>query len=84
MDTAAKTKKIWIPESTAELFLRAAGLALFGFRYFKEVFTPPFEIKETLRQCFSIGYKSLSLISITFLDHNSNSLDRLETQSPLY
>jgi phospholipid/cholesterol/gamma-HCH transport system permease protein len=65
MDTAAKTKKIWIPESTTELFLRAAGLAVFGFRYFNEVFTPPYEIKETLRQCFSIGYKSLSLISIT-------------------
>ena len=65
METAAKTKKIWLPESSAELFLRVAGLAVFGTRFFKEVFSPPYEIKETLKQCFMIGYKSLSLIGIT-------------------
>jgi phospholipid/cholesterol/gamma-HCH transport system permease protein len=65
METAVKTKKIWIPESTAEIFLRVAGLTVFGLRFFKEVFSPPYEIKETLRQCYSIGYKTVSLIGIT-------------------
>ncbi len=65
METAVKIKKIWLPESSAALFLRIAGLAVFGFRFFKEVFSPPYEIKETLKQCYSIGYKSLSLIGVT-------------------
>jgi phospholipid/cholesterol/gamma-HCH transport system permease protein len=65
MEKAAKAKTVWIPESTAEIFLRAAGFVTFGIRFFKEVFAPPFEIKETLRQCFAIGYKSLSLVGVT-------------------
>jgi phospholipid/cholesterol/gamma-HCH transport system permease protein len=65
METAVNTKKIWLPESTAELFFRVAGLAAFGLKYFKEVFIPPYELRETLRQCYSIGYKTLSLIGIT-------------------
>lgn len=65
METGAKAKTKWIPESTSAIFLRAAGLAVFGIRFFKEVFAPPYEIKETLRQCFAIGYKSLSLVGIT-------------------
>jgi phospholipid/cholesterol/gamma-HCH transport system permease protein len=65
MDTEAKTHAIWIPESTTDFFLRISGLVLFGMRFFKEVFSPPYEIKETIRQCFAIGYKSLSLIGIT-------------------
>lgn len=37
----------------------------FIFRFFREVFHPPFEIKEFLRQCYIIGYKSLPLVAIT-------------------
>lgn len=33
--------------------------------FFKEVFTPPFEFKEFIRQCFIVGYKSLPLVGIT-------------------
>ncbi len=65
MEKAAKRKAIWIPESTSEILLRAAGLGVFGTRFFKEVFAPPYEIKETLRQCYAIGFKSLSLVGIT-------------------
>lgn len=34
-------------------------------RFFKEMFYPPFEIKETLRQCFLLGNRSLFLILFT-------------------
>ena len=33
--------------------------------FFKEIFKPPYEIKEFFRQCFLIGYKSLPLVAIT-------------------
>ncbi|GAA0558187.1 ABC transporter permease [Chitinophaga japonensis] len=34
-------------------------------RFFKEVFLPPFELREFIRQCFYVGNKSLMLISLT-------------------
>lgn len=34
-------------------------------RFFREAFTPPFEFRETIRQCFNIGYKSLAIITLT-------------------
>jgi phospholipid/cholesterol/gamma-HCH transport system permease protein len=37
----------------------------FVFRFFKEVFRPPFEFKEIIRQCYEVGYKSLPLITLT-------------------
>lgn len=44
------------------------GLAdAFAFvkRFFQEVWFPPYELKEILRQCYEIGYRSLPLISLT-------------------
>lgn len=37
----------------------------FIMRFFKEVFLPPYEFKEVVRQCYNIGYKSVALISLT-------------------
>lgn len=54
-----------LPKSTEEFFLKVAGLTTFGGKYLKEVFKPPYEIKETIRQFYSIGYKSFSLVAIT-------------------
>ena len=39
--------------------------AQFVGRFFKEVFLPPYEWKEVIRQCYDVGYKSLGLISLT-------------------
>lgn len=47
------------------VFSEAGNVTLFTTRFFKEVVTPPFEIKEFLKQCYSIGYKSLPLVGIT-------------------
>src|SRR5688572_16959482 len=46
-------------------FAEAGNITIFTIRFFKEVFTPPYEIKEFIRQCYIIGYKSLPLVGIT-------------------
>jgi len=46
-------------------FEEIARLTLFAFRFFKELFRPPFEITEFLKQAYLIGYKSLPLVAIT-------------------
>ncbi len=48
-----------------ENFTQAGTFSLFVGRFFKEVFVPPFQCREFIRQCFAIGYKSLPLVSIT-------------------
>ncbi|MBK9730833.1 MAG: ABC transporter permease [Chitinophagaceae bacterium] len=47
------------------IFLELYNSFKFIFRFFKEVFQPPFEFREIIRQCFEIGYKSLPLITLT-------------------
>lgn len=37
----------------------------FASKFFKEVFYPPYEFKEFLKQCYIIGYKSLPLVALT-------------------
>ena len=37
----------------------------FILRFFKEVFVSPFEWKETIKQCYELGVRSLPLISLT-------------------
>ena len=34
-------------------------------RFFKELFKPPYEFKEIIKQCYEVGYKSLFLITLT-------------------
>ncbi|HEY5536804.1 MAG TPA: ABC transporter permease [Ignavibacteria bacterium] len=60
-----KTFKVKLPASMREGFLTISGIVIFGARYFKEVYKPPYELKELLKQLFEIGYKSLSLIAVT-------------------
>jgi phospholipid/cholesterol/gamma-HCH transport system permease protein len=46
-------------------FTEAGNVTLFIARFFKEVIRPPYELKEFLRQCYTIGYKSMPLVAIT-------------------
>jgi phospholipid/cholesterol/gamma-HCH transport system permease protein len=46
-------------------FLEVSSLTFFTWRFFKEVFKPPYEFQELLKQSFLIGYKSLPLVGIT-------------------
>lgn len=45
--------------------VRVADLYAFIAKVIKHFFTPPFEIKEILRQCFMMGNRSLFLITFT-------------------
>ncbi|MGL2964267.1 MlaE family ABC transporter permease [Flavobacterium sp. RSB2_4_14] len=51
--------------SIKQLFTNTGYITLFTGRFFKEVFKPPFQINEFLRQCYAIGFKSLPLVTIT-------------------
>lgn len=51
--------------SLRNVFNDAGNITRFTSGFFKEVFRPPYEIKEFIRQCYSIGYKSLPLVGIT-------------------
>ncbi|WP_045502822.1 MlaE family ABC transporter permease [Chryseobacterium sp. StRB126] len=41
------------------------SITSFSLRFFKEIFKPGFEFKEFIRQCFTVGYQSLPLVTIT-------------------
>ena len=47
------------------IFTDAGNVTMFAARFFKELFSPPLEVKEFIRQCYFIGYKSLPLVAIT-------------------
>jgi len=54
-----------MPKGIQTALIEIWGLAEFSERYFKEVFKPPYEIKELIRQFFQIGNKSLGLVGVT-------------------
>ncbi|MFN8300777.1 MAG: ABC transporter permease [Chitinophagales bacterium] len=48
-----------------DFFEQAGEISRFTGRFFQEVFVPPYEFREILRQAFEIGYKSLPLVGLT-------------------
>lgn len=54
-----------IRSKTETFFLEIGELTYFAGRFFKEVFTKPFEFKELLRQCYNVGNRSMTLVGIT-------------------
>ncbi|QRM89340.1 MlaE family lipid ABC transporter permease subunit [Lacinutrix sp. WUR7] len=46
-------------------FIEIGELTLFAGRFFKQLFTKPFEGKELLKQCYSIGNRSILLVAVT-------------------
>ncbi|WNH10632.1 MlaE family ABC transporter permease [Thalassobellus suaedae] len=48
-------------------FIEIGELTYFAHRFFVELFKKPFEFKELLRQCYSIGNKSVLLVGVTSL-----------------
>ena len=59
--------KYFISKKTDEFFASIADGFSFMGRFFKEVFKPPFEGNEIIRQCYDVGVKSLPLIAVTGL-----------------
>ncbi|RZS98295.1 MlaE family ABC transporter permease [Cecembia calidifontis] len=54
-----------ISKKLDNFFRGLADAFAFVKRFFQEVWFPPYEFKEILRQCYEIGYRSLPLISLT-------------------
>ncbi len=69
MDSNTKStpvaRKYILSKSVDSVFLGVYNGFMFIARFFREVFQPPFEFKEIVRQCYEIGYRSLALISMT-------------------
>src|SRR3954465_7050015 len=69
--------------------LAAAGeVSLFGFKALRELFTPPFEIGETIRQLYELGLRSAPLIAVSGVAvgvvlsmHTRASLERFGAES---
>lgn len=55
----------YIAPKTDNFFMGLADAFRFVKRFFVEVWLPPYEFKEVIRQCYQIGYNSLPLISLT-------------------
>lgn len=69
-DTAAQELKAILPDHSYTkalkgFFEEVARVTIFTIRFFKEVFRPPYEFNELLKQSYLIGYKSFPLVSIT-------------------
>ncbi len=54
-----------IVHKTKQFLIQTGDLSNFAGRFFKEVFKPPFEFKELLRQCYQLGVRSLLLVGLT-------------------
>ncbi|MEC5158368.1 MlaE family ABC transporter permease [Chryseobacterium sp. MP_3.2] len=52
-------------DSIKSFFSEIGDITLFAGRFFREVFTPPYEFKELIRQFYNIGNRSLLLVSVT-------------------
>jgi phospholipid/cholesterol/gamma-HCH transport system permease protein len=65
MNTTFVEKKENLIQYFTEIGADVGNITIFSMRFFKEAIQPPYEMKEFVRQCYSIGYKSLPLVTIT-------------------
>jgi len=66
MDTTSpQPAKYLISKSVDEFFAGIYDVGKFIVQFFREAFTPPYEYQEVIKQCYNVGYKSLSLITLT-------------------
>src|SRR5665213_1083641 len=60
-----KSGEYFLTKKVDSFFIDLYSALQFVLRFFKEVFRPPYEFKEVIRQCYQVGYKSLFLITLT-------------------
>ena len=51
--------------SLQNFLIEIGELSYFTARFFKELFNPPFELREFFKQCYNMGNRSLLLVSVT-------------------
>ncbi|MCG9972607.1 MlaE family ABC transporter permease [Christiangramia crocea] len=57
------SNSIW--DNVKDFFEEVGDMAHFTGRFFREVFKPPFEFRELLRQCYNMGNRSMLLVGVT-------------------
>jgi phospholipid/cholesterol/gamma-HCH transport system permease protein len=62
---ASKILRLSFMQKLKSFFLEVADISRFTFEFFKNVFLPPYEFAELIKQCYLIGYRSFSLVGIT-------------------
>jgi len=60
-----KKKRSRFNQGLSDFFKSVYNIHLFILRFFKEAFVPPFEFKEIVRQCWEVGVRSFTLITVT-------------------
>ncbi|MBS1516485.1 MAG: ABC transporter permease [Bacteroidetes bacterium] len=65
VNKSGKIFKVELPISVQDTLIKISSLFYFALRNIRELLKPPYEIKETLKQFYQIGYKSFSLIAVT-------------------
>jgi len=66
MDSTSKQPvKYFISKGIEQFFTGIYDISKFALQFFKEVFKPPYEVQEVIRQCYQVGYKSITLITLT-------------------
>jgi len=66
MDTTSpQPAKYLVSRNVDGFFVGISDIAKFILQFFKEAFKPPYEYQEVIKQCYNVGYKSLSLITLT-------------------
>ncbi len=63
--TPVKKNRSKFVQRLANFFVSMTRINAFIIRFFREAFMPPFEFKEVIRQCFEVGVRSFTLISLT-------------------
>lgn len=63
--TREKIQEDFLASIFGKFFIEVTSLAIFTLRFFKEVWKPPYELNELLKQSFLVGYKSFPLVAIT-------------------
>ena len=58
-------KIIYLPRSLKNYLQETGEISRFAARFFREVYKPPYEFRELLRQSYQIGYNSLPLVGLT-------------------
>jgi phospholipid/cholesterol/gamma-HCH transport system permease protein len=59
------TKRPGLKKRLSDFFATLYKIHLFILRFFREAFIPPFEFKEIMVQCYQVGVRSFTLISVT-------------------
>lgn len=60
-----RVRKFIFSKKADQFFENAYDAGMFFIRFFKEAFKKPFHLNELINQCFEIGLRSLTLITLT-------------------